>query len=124
MSPGLVGLAINYTLLTPVYLQWVVRFWAELEMYFNAVERVAHYADVDAADAADADGASLISFSSSSRNMMASMDVERCRRKSAFLATPTPPPPPTPRLIVAERSPSAWRWLLCCSLGLTPSSFK
>ena len=45
ISPGMVGLAINYTLLTPIYLQWVVRFWAELEMYFNAVERVLHYSD-------------------------------------------------------------------------------
>ena len=43
VSPGLVGLAIQYTLLTPIYLQWVVRFWAELEMYFNAVERVLQY---------------------------------------------------------------------------------
>ena len=42
-DPGMVGLAINYTLLTPTYLQWVVRFWSELEMYFNAVERVLHY---------------------------------------------------------------------------------
>lgn len=42
-NPGMVGLAINYTLLTPTYLQWVVRFWSELEMYFNAVERVLHY---------------------------------------------------------------------------------
>ena len=37
------GLAINYTLMTPIYLQWVVRFWSELEMYFNALQRVLHY---------------------------------------------------------------------------------
>ena len=43
MTAGQVGLAINYTLMTPIYLQWVVRFWSELEMYFNAVERVLHY---------------------------------------------------------------------------------
>lgn len=29
--------------MTPIYLQWVVRFWSELEMYFNAVERVLDY---------------------------------------------------------------------------------
>lgn len=43
LTPGQVGLAISYTLMTPIYLQWVVRFWSELEMYFNAVERVLHY---------------------------------------------------------------------------------
>lgn len=43
LTPGQVGLAIGYTLMTPIYLQWVVRFWSELEMYFNAVERVMRY---------------------------------------------------------------------------------
>lgn len=43
ITAGQVGLAVNYTLMTPIYLQWVVRFWSELEMYFNAVERVLHY---------------------------------------------------------------------------------
>lgn len=43
ITAGQVGLAISYTLMTPIYLQWVVRFWSELEMYFNAVERVLHY---------------------------------------------------------------------------------
>jgi ABC-type multidrug transport system fused ATPase/permease subunit len=43
LTPGQVGLAISYTLMTPIYLQWVVRFWSALEMYFNAVERVLHY---------------------------------------------------------------------------------
>ena len=41
-----VGLAINYTLMTPIYLQWVVRFWSELEMYFNALQRVLHYSQL------------------------------------------------------------------------------
>lgn len=40
------GLAISYTLMTPIYLQWVVRFWSELEMYFNAVERVLDYSSL------------------------------------------------------------------------------
>lgn len=46
LTPGQVGLAISYTLMTPIYLQWVVRFWSELEMYFNAVERVLHYSQL------------------------------------------------------------------------------
>lgn len=46
LTPGQVGLAISYTLMTPIYLQWVVRFWSELEMYFNAVERVLHYSNL------------------------------------------------------------------------------
>ncbi len=46
VTAGQVGLAVNYTLMTPIYLQWVVRFWSELEMYFNAVERVLHYSNL------------------------------------------------------------------------------
>uniref|UniRef100_A0A0N8CA55 ATP-binding cassette sub-family C member n=1 Tax=Daphnia magna TaxID=35525 RepID=A0A0N8CA55_9CRUS len=46
LTPGQIGLAISYTLMTPIYLQWVVRFWSELEMYFNAVERVLHYSEL------------------------------------------------------------------------------
>jgi len=46
ITAGQVGLAINYTLMTPIYLQWVVRFWSELEMYFNALQRVLHYSQL------------------------------------------------------------------------------
>nr|XP_045592637.1 ATP-binding cassette sub-family C member Sur-like [Procambarus clarkii] len=46
LSPAMVGLAINYTLLVPVYLNWVVRFMADTEMCLNAVERVQQYASL------------------------------------------------------------------------------
>lgn len=44
LTPSMVGLAINYTLLVPVYLNWVVRFLADTEMCMGAVERVQQYA--------------------------------------------------------------------------------
>ncbi|XP_046995474.1 ATP-binding cassette sub-family C member Sur [Schistocerca americana] len=40
ITPALVGLAVNYTLLVPIYLNWVVKFLADMEMYMCAVERV------------------------------------------------------------------------------------
>ncbi|XP_033235782.1 ATP-binding cassette sub-family C member Sur isoform X5 [Drosophila pseudoobscura] len=43
-TPSLVGLAINYTLLVPIYLNWVVKLLADMEMYAGSVERIAHYA--------------------------------------------------------------------------------
>lgn len=42
-SPSLVALAINYTLLVPIYLNWVVKLLADLEMYIGAVERISMY---------------------------------------------------------------------------------
>ncbi|EDV58465.2 ATP-binding cassette sub-family C member Sur [Drosophila erecta] len=55
-SPSLVGLAINYTLLVPIYLNWVVKLLADMEMYAGSVERIAQYAQGQDADAdADAD---------------------------------------------------------------------
>ncbi|KAG0730311.1 ATP-binding cassette sub-family C member 9 [Chionoecetes opilio] len=48
LTPDMVGLAINYTLLVPVYLNWVVRFLADTEMGVCAVERVHHYASLPA----------------------------------------------------------------------------
>lgn len=42
-APSLVGLAINYTLLVPIYLNWVVKLLSDMEMYIGAVERVSHY---------------------------------------------------------------------------------
>lgn len=42
-TPSLVGLAINYTLLVPIYLNWVVKLFADMEMYAGSVERIAGY---------------------------------------------------------------------------------
>jgi hypothetical protein len=46
ISSAMVGLAINYTLLVPVYLNWVVKFFADLEMYLSAVERTDEFATI------------------------------------------------------------------------------
>ncbi|CAL4064790.1 unnamed protein product, partial [Meganyctiphanes norvegica] len=46
LTPAVVGLAVNYTLLIPVYLNWVVRFLADTEMCLNAVERVHQYSSL------------------------------------------------------------------------------
>lgn len=43
ISAPLVGLAINYTLLVPIYLNWVVKLLSDMEMYIGAVERISHY---------------------------------------------------------------------------------
>lgn len=40
---SLIGLAINYTLLVPIYLNWVVKLLSDMEMYIGAVERVEFY---------------------------------------------------------------------------------
>ncbi|KAJ9596446.1 hypothetical protein L9F63_012530, partial [Diploptera punctata] len=45
VTSSLVGLAVNYTLLVPIYLNWVVKFLADMEMYMGAVERVQQYAN-------------------------------------------------------------------------------
>lgn len=42
-SSSLIGLAINYALLVPIYLNWVVKLAAEMEMYVGAVERIQFY---------------------------------------------------------------------------------
>lgn len=44
-APSWVGLAINYTLLVPIYLNWVVKLLSDMEMYIGAVERISHYID-------------------------------------------------------------------------------
>lgn len=46
-SPSLVALAINYTLLIPIYLNWVVKLLSDMEMYIGAVERVSHYIEAN-----------------------------------------------------------------------------
>lgn len=46
-TPSLVGLAINYTLLVPIYLNWVVKLLSDMEMYIGAVERISYYIDAE-----------------------------------------------------------------------------
>lgn len=55
-SPSLVALAINYTLLVPIYLNWVVKLLADLEMYIGAVERISICMDPSETHDDDADG--------------------------------------------------------------------
>ncbi|XP_040580074.1 ATP-binding cassette sub-family C member Sur [Lepeophtheirus salmonis] len=42
-SSASIGLSVNYSLLVPIYLAWVVKFAANIENYMNAVERVLEY---------------------------------------------------------------------------------
>lgn len=42
---SLVGLAINYTLLVPIYLNWVVKLISDMETYIGSVERIWSYID-------------------------------------------------------------------------------
>lgn len=37
------GLAINYTLLIPIYLTWVVKFLIDLDIYMEAVNRITSF---------------------------------------------------------------------------------
>lgn len=46
-TPSLVGLAINYTLLVPIYLNWVVKLLSDMEMYTGAVERIEYFIEND-----------------------------------------------------------------------------
>ena len=41
------GLALNYSLLVPIYLAWVIKFLTEMESCLNAVERVIEYTQLD-----------------------------------------------------------------------------
>ncbi|KAL1140983.1 hypothetical protein AAG570_000909, partial [Ranatra chinensis] len=50
VTPALVGLAINYTLLVPIYLNWVVKFLADVEMNMAGVERIRQYSDLEHED--------------------------------------------------------------------------
>lgn len=43
VSEAFVGMAMTYTLLIPIYLNWVVRNLASTEMYMSAVERLRNY---------------------------------------------------------------------------------
>ncbi|XP_046390100.1 ATP-binding cassette sub-family C member 9 isoform X2 [Ischnura elegans] len=50
VTPSLVGLAINYTLLLPIYLHWVVKFLSDMEAYMGAVERIEQYVKLPSED--------------------------------------------------------------------------
>ena len=50
MSPAYVGMAMTYTLLVPIYLNWLVRNLASLEMYMNSVERVEEFMHLETED--------------------------------------------------------------------------
>lgn len=50
VTASMVGLSINYTLLVPVYLNWVVKFLAEVEMFMNSVDRIDRYANLEIED--------------------------------------------------------------------------
>lgn len=45
-SSATIGLSMNYSLLVPIYLAWVVKFLADIENYMNAVERILEYTDL------------------------------------------------------------------------------
>lgn len=47
ISSASVGLSMNYSLLVPIYLAWVVKFLADIENYMNAVERILEYTHLD-----------------------------------------------------------------------------
>jgi hypothetical protein len=44
-SASLAGLALQYTLLIPIYLNWVVKLFADCETYFGACERISYYTE-------------------------------------------------------------------------------
>jgi len=50
ISPAFVGLAMTYTLLVPIYLNWLVRNLASIEMYMNSVERVNQFSNLEVED--------------------------------------------------------------------------
>ncbi len=46
-SSASVGLTMNYSLLVPIYLAWVVKFLADIENHMNAVERILEYMELE-----------------------------------------------------------------------------
>lgn len=46
-SASLVALALQYTLLIPIYLNWVVKLFADIEMFFGACERISYCIEND-----------------------------------------------------------------------------
>uniref|UniRef100_T1KHX7 Uncharacterized protein n=2 Tax=Tetranychus urticae TaxID=32264 RepID=T1KHX7_TETUR len=53
ISTSFVGMSISYTLLIPIYLNWVVRNLASLEMHMCAVERVDQYSQLEPEDSSE-----------------------------------------------------------------------
>ncbi len=51
-SSASVGLAMNYSLLVPIYLAWVVKFLADIENHMNAVERILEYTELESEESA------------------------------------------------------------------------
>jgi hypothetical protein len=43
-------MAMTYTLLVPIYLNWVVRNLASVEMYMNSVERISEFSELENED--------------------------------------------------------------------------
>lgn len=50
VQSAFVGLAMTYTLLVPVYLNWLVRNLASVEMNMNSVERIYRYTQLEIED--------------------------------------------------------------------------
>ena len=48
LTAASIGLSMNYSLMVPIYLAWVVKFLADIENYMNAVERIVEYSDLAA----------------------------------------------------------------------------
>lgn len=79
-SPSLIALAINYTLLIPIYLNWVVKLSADLEMYIGAVERISLY--INSNDQCTGHG----DIDESPCELMAIKPTERCKCTLVFLS--------------------------------------
>lgn len=77
-SPSYVALAINYTLLVPIYLNWVVKLTSDLEMYIAAVERVSLYINPNDKTTSDND------TNESPCELMAIKPKEKCEYRSAL----------------------------------------
>lgn len=73
VSPSLVALAINYTLLIPIYLNWVVKLLADLEMYIGAVERISLYINPSDTNTGDND------TDENTCDLMAIKPTEKCK---------------------------------------------
>lgn len=71
-SPSLIALAINYTLLIPIYLNWVVKLSADLEMYIGAVERISLYINANDKSTSNSD------IDESPCELMAIKPTEKC----------------------------------------------
>uniref|UniRef100_A0A182WGN4 Uncharacterized protein n=1 Tax=Anopheles minimus TaxID=112268 RepID=A0A182WGN4_9DIPT len=83
-SSSLIGLAVNYAMLVPIYLNWVVKLFAEMEMYGGAVERIQSFIESDAHQRRRLDGRGQ----HLSRSDMATGAVEPFSYKSVPISWP------------------------------------